>query len=124
MTLRTANRTRTDLGCAQCKPLYSYDVLDADDVVVARLWQERDGFTGHPDSPHFATVWKAEFADGTTVTGPWSRHRSLTGDGFCSRGWALNRITAQAGQQAARPAENDDESGGAGGGSGGAARGG
>jgi hypothetical protein len=91
LTIKLEGRVADD--CSQCRDLYAYTILAGDipTRTVARVWQERED-EGHPDGPHFGVIWKAALADGTPVTGPWSRHRDADGDTFCSRAWAIEQI--------------------------------
>jgi hypothetical protein len=81
-------------GCGDCRGLFGYTVVDGDERVVGEVWQAR-ATQGHPEGPHFGFDWKAQLADGTAVTGPWSRYRTVVDDAFCSRGWALAMMGRQ-----------------------------
>jgi PAS domain-containing protein len=81
-------------GCQNCRNLLGYTVVDDDGKELGEVWQERHD-KSHPAGPHFGFEWRAKLADGTPVTGPWSRYRSFLGEEFCSRGWALAMMGRQ-----------------------------
>lgn len=93
-------RTVLDSGCPYCIASYSYDLHTVEDSqvgdIVGRVWRDRRECDPRYPKAH-GSEWMAELADGTPVTGPWSKHRDVVGADFCSRSWAITQLRAALG---------------------------